>query len=793
MLDFFARLIERIWRFSTWLTLALGMACTGVLAEASSLAPPTHQTSAPQPAKPPAVFNITAPLDGTPLGRRFWIAQDEKGTATLQDMQRRPEAFQQNSREGLNLGFRNDVTWLRVYVTNNSTAPVDWFLDLGDGLIESVTLYEPGADGQYTSRTTGTAYPWRTRDVPLYRIVFSLQEPAQSERVIYLRIASEYGKRLLPRAYAPTELPRATQVEFGWVSLLLGVLAGVGAYHLILFGLLRDRAYLWHACLMFTVIGSRLLFMSAGLESLWPEGNRYYGELNLLFTAAALASGLLFARAVLPLQDMSVWWKRSMDLMLWAWLALMLSPLVLSLWQSAQGLVWLSLPTQLLVLAAAVAAWRSGSAVARWFLPAWLLLILGAMVWSLRSAGLLPFNEWTSAPTLVGAAGNALLMAAALAYRVRDETLARFEAQRRLVQSRGEANAILEQRVEERTRELQAAKEQAESANRLKDLFVRLVSHDLRSPLTSIMAGAQRLPPAPAAQGIHATAQSLVKTIDRLLDLDYLSSGRLAVRRTWVDGRDLAERQIAQLKSLAQERGIALHNEVPARARLFVDQTLLGEVLGNLIGNALKFCRPGDEVRLQLHEDGCSLVVRDTGPGFDAAAPEAKGHGLGLRYAREILAAHGGALVVSSGADGSCLTLQLPPVGPVVLLVDDQPVQRDFVLRILEREVPRCQVAQAADGLEAMRMLEQVKPDLAITDIQMPGMDGLSWVRALRQDRRWQSLPVLVISTPSDQQPAEDLLRQSLDAGADAFLPKPLDATGLARQVQSLLEADTDA
>jgi CheY-like chemotaxis protein len=75
----------------------------------------------------------------------------------------------------------------------------------------------------------------------------------------------------------------------------------------------------------------------------------------------------------------------------------------------------------------------------------------------------------------------------------------------------------------------------------------------------------------------------------------------------------------------------------------------------------------------------------------------------------------------------------------------------------------------------------------------MPGMDGLSWVRALRQDRRWQSLPVLVISTPSDQQPAEDLLRQSLDAGADAFLPKPLDASELARQVQSLLEADTDA
>ena len=780
----------RLPRLVACLALVLGLIGAAPRAQSQTPAPQTSSSQAPQAARP---FKVDGLLDGAPLGRHFEVAHDEKRTATLQDLQRWPQGFERNAREGLNLGFRNDVTWLRLTVANAGDVSVDWFLDLGDGLIESVTLYESGPDGRVLSRTTGTAHPWRTRDVPLYRIVFSLREPARSERVIHLRIASEYGKRLLPRAYAPTELPRATQVDFGWVSLLLGVLAGVGAYHLILFGLLRDRAYLWHAGLMFTVLGSRLLFMSAGLESLWPEGNRYYGELNLLFTSAALACGLLFARSVLPLQDMSVWWKRSMDLLLWAWVALMLSPLVLSLWQSAQVLVWLSLPTQLLVLAGAVAAWRSGSAVARWFLPAWLLLILGAMVWSLRSAGLLPFNEWTSAPTVVGAAGNALLMAAALAYRVRDETLARFEAQRRLMQSRGEANAMLEQRVEERTRELKAAKEQAESANRLKDLFVRLVSHDLRSPLTSIMAGAQRLPPAPAAQGIHATAQSLVKTIDRLLDLDYLSSGRLALRRTWVDSRHLAERQVALLKSLAQVRGIALTNEVPAGSRLFVDQTLLGEVLGNLIGNALKFCRPGDAVRLQLHEDGCSLVVRDTGPGFDAAAPEAKGHGLGLRYAREILVAHGGDLVVSSGADGSCLTLQLPPVGPVVLLVDDQPVQRDFVMSVLEREVPRCQVAQAANGLEAMRMLEQVKPDIAITDIQMPGMDGLTWVRALREDQRWQSLPVLVISTPSAEQPAEDLLRQSLAAGADAFLPKPLVANVLARQVQSLLEADTDA
>lgn len=789
-LDFFRGFAHRFlsaWRFAS--VVALG-ACAAHWAEAGPAAPPGPVSLV---AEPSPGFQVAGLLDGAYLGRHLSIAHDPTGQATLEDMQHLAHAFQRSTRDGLNLGFRKDATWLRLSVANRGTEPVDWYLDLGDGLIESVTLYEPGADGRVLSRTTGTAHPWRTRDVPLNHIVFALREPAQSERVIYLRIASEYGKRLLPRAYTPAELPRATQVDMGWVSMLLGILAGVGAYHLILFALLRDPAYIWHACLMFTILGSRLLFMSAGLESLWPEGNAYYGELNLLCTAAALASGLLFARSVLPLHTLSAWWKHAVNMLLWAWLILMLSPLVLDLWQSAQGLVWLSLPTQLLVLAASVAAWRAGSSVARWFLPAWLLLILGAMVWSLRSAGLLPFNEWTTAPTVVGAACNALIMAAALANRVRDEVEGRLSAQRRLARSREEDNAILEQRVKERTQELQAAKERAERANGLKDLLVRLVSHDLRSPLTSIMAGAQRMQPEPVAQGIHHTAQALVKTIDRLLDLDYLSSGRLVPRRTWVDAHVLAERHTTLLRDLSAQRGIEVHNQVPPKTLLFVDETLLGEVLGNLLGNALKFCRNGDHVQLLLHEDGCSLVVCDTGPGFDAAASDIKGNGLGLRYAREILAAHGGELVVTSGPGGACVTLRLPPAGPVVLVVDDQPWQRELIAQVISRELPRCQVSQAPDVQEAMRILEDVKPDLLITDIQMPGTDGLTWVRTLRQDRRWQALPVLVMSNPSADVTAEALLRETLNAGGDAFLPKPLDAAALARQLRSLMQSDPDA
>lgn len=253
----------------------------------------------------------------------------------------------------------------------------------------------------------------------------------------------------------------------------------------------------------------------------------------------------------------------------------------------------------------------------------------------------------------------------------------------------------LEELVEQRTAELTEtnvqlveANKEAEQANALKDKFVSLVAHDLRSPLAGILSALEYIhtdEETPLNQEhqkivgrLLEIGKSLVQMIGDVLNIGRLKSGKMSIQREYINLNDCIEQVIANLSYLAQQKGVNLHNKVPTDWFLCVDSTLYGEVVQNLTSNGIKFCNKGEEIHFFCPEKyPRTLAVRDNGMGIEpekiqklfnieekTSTPGTAGEqgtGFGLPFSQDIIQAHGGKLWVESiKGEGSTFYIQLP-------------------------------------------------------------------------------------------------------------------------------------
>ena len=384
--------------------------------------------------------------------------------------------------------------------------------------------------------------------------------------------------------------------------------------------------------------------------------------------------------------------------------------------------------------------------------------------------------------------------------------------------------------AQEARKRAEAAQRDAEDATRLKDQFLATLSHEMRTPLTSILGWVRLLrlgkasaePTGEALESIERHARIEAQMVADLLDVQRIASGKMSLAFRDVEVGGLMEKAAQAVRGDAHDAGVAMHLVLPQdeELRVFGDGDRLQEVFESLLGNAIKFSPRGAQVDVQIQPSGVEVVilVRDRGRGIDkdflphAFEPfrqqdsrisrEKGGLGLGLSLVRHVVEMHGGSVVAESeGHDAGAhfsVTLPLrsrtsrpvsppsrpqPPPQPVardlqgvrVLLVEDDLDTRYLVSTMLEQFGARVTSAEsAAEGLEA---LVKERFDVMVSDISMPGEDGYSLMRKVRAGTAQPGIPAAALTANAR---TEDRAR-ALAAGFHQHIAKPVDPPELVR------------
>jgi signal transduction histidine kinase len=405
-------------------------------------------------------------------------------------------------------------------------------------------------------------------------------------------------------------------------------------------------------------------------------------------------------------------------------------------------------------------------------------------------------------------------------------------AVRAVLQSRTRQYQIRDQ-IAERERlenELLLKVEELAESDRRKDGFLAVLGHELRSPLAAIVNGIQVLPmlgglnqrAEEVCELLGRQAKLMTHLIDDLLDLSRIGRGSVRLRIERIDLVDLIREVAEEHQAACEESTLKLDLELPERLPVDGDPTRLRQILGNLLHNACKFTDPGGRVSIAARSDRerqiAIIEVRDTGIGMseeslarlfepfsqvEASLERSRGGlGLGLALVRGLVELHRGTVSAHSTGigKGSEFIVTLPlgneeiaahdgsaaEVRPSsrrvfrILLVEDfEPIARIFSLILKQLGNDDVEIARSA--AEALDRIPVFRPEIVVSDISMPGIDGYELARRIRCDAEWSAL-ILVALTGYGQ--TEDRER-AREAGFDYYLVKPADI----EQMQALLDA----
>jgi signal transduction histidine kinase/CheY-like chemotaxis protein len=427
-----------------------------------------------------------------------------------------------------------------------------------------------------------------------------------------------------------------------------------------------------------------------------------------------------------------------------------------------------------------------------------------------------PFIRFYAGVPLRGSTGHALGTLCVI-----DDRPKALEARQRATLERLARQVVQNLELRKRTTELEDARRRAEAAARVKSEFLAMMSHEIRTPMNGILGAAEILSGLELTPDqrdlidiVVSSSRGLLRILNDILDLSKLESASIELERTSFELRETGRDVVRLFEPIARSKGLDLNYRVGPDVPAWVvgDSARLGQVLTNLVGNALKFTskgsvsldisRSGEEIRFEVVDTGIGIgpeqMERLFQPFTQADASVTRrfgGTGLGLTICCRLVDRMGGRIRVESApGQGSrfWFEIDLPPGEAVfgrstdtgsielparldVLLAEDNPVSASVASRMLEDL--GCSVTLAEDGDVALDLLDQGRFDVALLDLHMPVLGGVEVARRVcaRPGR-----PVLVALTASATTEDRD---RCLDAGMDDFLSKPVTRGELARML----------
>ncbi len=401
---------------------------------------------------------------------------------------------------------------------------------------------------------------------------------------------------------------------------------------------------------------------------------------------------------------------------------------------------------------------------------------------------------------------------------------------------------LLEERIRQRTQELEKAMHGALAASQAKSEFLANISHELRTPMNGLLGMLDLVLDSPVAgeqreqiEIAQRCAYSLLDLLNDILDLSKIEAGRMILEKIPFDLRIVAEDCVRAQAAKAAQKRVGLRFEFAGEeSSVNGDPLRLRQIVTNLLSNAIKFTETGSvSVRQSVSPQAGGrltmlLEVTDTGSGIPAdklplifekftqadssISRKYGGTGLGLAITKRLVELQGGQIRVESRVGrGSTFTVEIPfetapaaepstepkqargtaaPAGPQprILLVEDNSVNQRVVLAMLRKKNYKIDVA--GNGQEALEKLEHTAEpyNLILMDVQMPVLDGLETTRAIRRNAQWNRLPIIAMTAHAMIGDRE----RCLQAGMNGYISKPVQQAGLIAVIEEQLVSGAD-
>ncbi|MCB9282917.1 MAG: response regulator [Lewinellaceae bacterium] len=737
--------------------------------------------------------------------------------------------------------FRGDMgpaiqfVWARLTLLSQAERAEEWLINISAG---EVDYFFPVDSGRFRAVHTGVGVPLKYK---LFGDSFGklpcapLLIPPGDTLNVYFRlkeVGAQFGNDLLiafnKTIFKPQVLIAREKVRRFNAGLHMGILVAVAIYHLFIFVYQRQFVTLYFS--IFVLALGMIAFEFGGyLEEMLELGRElYWGKFVLTATwLVVYIFHYLFSRNYLRLPTILPWWDR-------IWMGLLfvnvLSAVPFAYWTFfSGGQDWVDPVSHSKVVAF---RYGLGTLIMTFSLVAALVVYLKKH----RAAGIYFIAMFSYLVQYLGILVGDHIRIPPWIYSYDGEvTMVLFFALGIASQLRTlQREKLAAEQAELRLKDLDT----------FKTRFYTNITHQFRTPLTIILGMIDQIQTHPStwmkkgADMIRRNGQRLLHLVNQILDLSRLEAGQLPVHLVRDDVIQYLKYIVESFHSSAKQRRIELRF-LPDTTGLVVDYDpdKLMDILSNLLSNALKFTPEGGRVEVSVgvvteHKEQLFIRVKDNGPGIPAEAlgkvfdrffqaDTGQGSGIGLALTRELVHLLQGEISVKSKeGEGAEFLVALPitrtaapgqPVGrkaikeailpflhpendessvddsipvssqPTLLIVEDSPDVVTYLEAILG---PRFHLKVATNGKEGLARARQVIPDLIVSDIMMPEMDGLEMCEALKTDMRTSHIPIILLTAKSDQTSRIEGLR----TGADAYLAKPFDKTELLVRIDKLIE-----